>query len=187
MQIPSQAPPALPLQAPLQPQTIMPHTAPVPTRNFLEEDDDAQPITPAPTNAPPRPPNPEVLHLHAQVHEKLVSEFATFDQALATDTQRLRAAQSDLLAGEPAIRDEMARLEAVRDVCSVVASRLRNTVERAEANVNELRRKGDPEVDELICSTTIVYNQCVSSLIYFCISKSLSRQTCKSRRRRSCY
>lgn len=73
--------------------------------------------------------------------------------------QRLQTTQADLLAGEPAIRDEMARLEAVRDVCRVVAGRLRATVNSAELNVNELRKKGDPEVDELICSTTIVYNQ----------------------------
>jgi ESCRT-I complex subunit TSG101 len=78
---------------------------------------------------------------------------------MTLDAERLRAHQTDLLSGEPAIRDEMARLEAVRDVCRTVASRMKGTVEQGERNVAELRRKGDPEVDELVCSTTIVHNQ----------------------------
>lgn len=78
---------------------------------------------------------------------------------MALDAERYRAQQSDLLKGEPAIRDEMARLEAVKDVCTTVAARLRSVVEEAESNVAELKRKGDPEVDELVCSTSIVHNQ----------------------------
>lgn len=78
---------------------------------------------------------------------------------MALDAERLRAHQTDLLAGEPAIRDEMARLEAVRDVCRNVADRTRRTVEQAESNVAELRRKGEPEVDELVCATSIVHDQ----------------------------
>jgi len=78
---------------------------------------------------------------------------------MALDTERLHAHQTDLLSGEPAIRDEMARLEAVRDVCRTVAGRMRGTVEQGERNIAELKRKGDPEVDELVCSTTIVHNQ----------------------------
>lgn len=116
-----------------------------------------QPISSAP--APPRPPNPELLRLHAQIHDKLTSEINSLSQALALDAERLRAHQMDLLSGEPAIRDEMARLEAVRDVCRNVSGRLRGTVNQAEVNIAELRRKGDPEVDELVCSTTIVHNQ----------------------------
>lgn len=88
-------------------------------------------------------------------------ELASLTQAFALDAERLRAIQSDLLAGDPAIRDEMARLEAVRDVCENVANRYRGAVQAAEANVGELRRKGDPEVDELVCSTTIVHTQYV--------------------------
>jgi ESCRT-I complex subunit TSG101 len=53
----------------------------------------------------------------------------------------------------------MARLEAVRDVCRTVANRTRQAVEQAESNIAELRRKGDPEVDELVCATSIVHNQ----------------------------
>lgn len=78
---------------------------------------------------------------------------------MTQDAERLRAQQADLLTGMPAIQDEMARLEAVRDVCRGVAGRLSGTVGQAEKNVSELKRKGDPPVDELICSTSIVHNQ----------------------------
>lgn len=118
-------------------------------------------LPPPPVHAPPRPPNPELLQLHAQIQDKLTSEFASLSQAMALDAERLRAHQGDLLTGEPAIRDEMARLEAVRDVCRGVSDRLRNVVTQGEANVHDLRNKGDPPVDELLCSTTIVHNQCV--------------------------
>ncbi|EIW85218.1 UEV-domain-containing protein [Coniophora puteana RWD-64-598 SS2] len=112
--------------------------------------------------APPRPPNPELLHLHTQVQGRINSELASLSHAMIVDAERLRAQQADLLAGEPAIRDEMARLEAVRDVCRGVSSRLRAVVDRGESNVSELRRKGDPEVDELVCSTSIVHNQLIN-------------------------
>ncbi|KIM65217.1 hypothetical protein SCLCIDRAFT_113098 [Scleroderma citrinum Foug A] len=128
--------------------------------NLLDEElADSQPPS---DSAPPRPPNPELLHLHGQVHDKIRSEFASLSQGLHVDAERLRAQQTDLFAGEPAIRDEMARLEAVRDVCRNVSSRFRSTVEQAERNLSELRRKGDPEVDELVCSTSIVHNQLIN-------------------------
>lgn len=69
--------------------------------------------------------------------------------------------QDDLLRGEPAIKDEIARLEAVKAVSLNVSSRLRQTVEAAERNVQVLRDKGDVSVDELICGPTIVHNQLV--------------------------
>ncbi|KAG6890728.1 hypothetical protein C0995_005101 [Termitomyces sp. Mi166 len=132
-----------------------------PIVSLLDEDspDTLLNAPPAFAPPPPRPPNPELLRLHHQVHQKLTSELSSLSQALALDAERLRAHQTDLLAGEPAIRDEMARLEAVRDVCRNVARRLKDSVQQAETNIAELRRKGDPEVDELICSTTIVHNQ----------------------------
>ena len=96
------------------------------------------------------------------MHEKLTSELASLTHAMGVDAERLQAHRRDLLAGEPAVRDEMARLEVVRDLCRHVAGRVKMTVEQAERSVGELRRKGDPEVDELVCSTTIVYNQYAS-------------------------
>lgn len=80
---------------------------------------------------------------------------------MALDADRLRVHQADLLTGEPAIRDEMARLDAVRDVCRGVSERLRHIVAQGEANNTDLKNKGDPPVDELLCSTTIVHNQLI--------------------------
>ncbi|KAI0336448.1 UEV-domain-containing protein [Cubamyces sp. BRFM 1775] len=121
------------------------------------------PIVPSRSTSVPVP--QANVNVHADnpaILSNISSELASLSQAMALDAERLRANQADLLAGEPAIRDEMARLEAVRDVCRGVAARLEQVVAAGERNVAELRRKGDPEVDELVCSTTIVYNQLVN-------------------------
>jgi ESCRT-I complex subunit TSG101 len=151
------------------PQHSLPPTASsatsAPTPNLLDADDStafAPPPGPQLSGAappPPRPPNPELLALHSALHAKLHASLTTLSQTLASDTQRLQAAQRDLLAGEPAIRDEMARLEAVRDVCRAVGTRTKGVVTEAESRLGEVRRKGEVEVDELVCSTTIVYDQ----------------------------
>ncbi|KAF8212274.1 UEV domain-containing protein [Mycena galopus ATCC 62051] len=179
---PQSPPPPLPphhqhqQQVPIQvPVPVQPHhaytpapPAPVPVPNLLDEDPSAYPAAPAgpildtSAPAPPRPPNPELLQLHAAVHAKLSSELASLGHALALDAERLRAHQADLLGGEPALRDEMGRLEAVRDVCRTAAARMRGAVEGAERSVAELRGKSEPEVDELVCSTTIVHNQLIN-------------------------
>lgn len=163
-------PPFPPAFSPPAPPAPPPHAPPSPVHapapDLLEEDDGApSPLDRAAPAAalPRRPPNPELLRLHDRAYTKLSSELASLSQAMALDAERLRANQTDLLAGEPAIRDEMARLEAVRDVCGGVAARLELVVAAGERNVGELKRKGDPEVDEMICSTTIVYNQSVPS------------------------
>ena len=129
-------------------------------------DDDGEPLSltkPDISFQPPpmRPPNPELVRLQEQVHQKLTSEFNSLSQSLSLDAERLRAHQADLLLGEPAIKDEMARLEAVRDVCRNVANRTRQAIQQADSNIAELKRKGDPEVDELVCATSIVHNQYV--------------------------
>ncbi|KAJ6596854.1 UEV domain-containing protein [Mycena vulgaris] len=162
---PAPTPPGHPQYAPPQPPAP-PAPAP-PAPNLLDEEAPEHPVLHAPQAvlagpAPPRPPNPELLRLHAAVHAKLSSELASLAHALALDADRLRAHQADLLAGEPAIRDEMARLDAVRDVCRTAAARMRASVEAGERNVADLRAKSTPEVDELVCSTTIVHNQLIN-------------------------
>ncbi|KAG6330299.1 hypothetical protein ID866_8789 [Astraeus odoratus] len=147
---------------PWAPAVVTPMSRSPPPNLIDEELANSSVPQPNPGSAPPRPPNPELLQLHARVHDKIQSEFASLSQAMQMDAERLRAQQTDLLAGEPAIRDEMARLEAVRDVCRNVSSRFQSTVEQAERNLSELRRKGDPEVDELVCSTSIVHNQLIN-------------------------
>ncbi|KAF8654233.1 hypothetical protein AX16_003756 [Volvariella volvacea WC 439] len=176
------SPPPVPQPPPVhQPQSIVPpipmqhvivapspvSAPPAPAPNLMDEEL-PEPQAPSqfpnlvtPESRPPRPPNPELLQLHAKVQEKISIELDSLTQALAADAERLRAIQTDLLAGEPAIKDEMARLEAVRGVCRNVADRLRGPVGLAESNVSELRRKGDPEVDELVCATNIVHNQLI--------------------------
>ncbi|KAF9451064.1 UEV-domain-containing protein [Macrolepiota fuliginosa MF-IS2] len=160
---PPPPPPLTVAQPPAQPPYSPPRPPlpSVPPPNLLDEDTPDVLHTDV-SPAPPRPPNPETLRLHSQVHAKLTSEFSSLSHAMALDAERLRAHQTDLLAGEPAIRDEMARLEAVRDVCRNVADRTRRTVEQAESNVAELRRKGEPEVDELVCATSIVHDQLIN-------------------------
>ncbi|KAI0748040.1 UEV domain-containing protein [Daedaleopsis nitida] len=161
----SPPPPFTPAFSPAAPAPAPPPSVPAP--DLLDAEDDGASGGPSTSSfpagagaiAPPRPPNPELLRLHDRVHAKITSELASLSQAMALDAERLRANQTDLLAGQPAIRDEMARLEAVRDVCRGVAARLEGVVAAGERNVAELRRKGDPEVDEMICSTTIVHNQ----------------------------
>ncbi|KXN82081.1 hypothetical protein AN958_03239 [Leucoagaricus sp. SymC.cos] len=160
-------PPPLPPLPVVQPSVFPPYSPsrPVstsaPPPNLLDEDT-PDVLRPDDLPVPPRPPNPETLRLHSQIHAKLTSELDSLSRAMMLDAERLRAHQTDLLAGEPAIHDEMARLEAVRDVCRNVADRTRRTVEQAESSVAELRRKGEPEVDELVCATSIVHDQLIN-------------------------
>lgn len=106
--------------------------------------------------------NPQLAALQAQLHAKFTAELAKFSASLAQDTEGPRAAQGDLLAGEPAIKDEMARLESVKAVCKTVSARLGAVVNAADAAIGDLKRKGDPEVDELVCATNIVHNQLIN-------------------------
>jgi len=150
--MPVQAPPAIP-------------ATPIP--NLMDEENVSavivKPVPPPVTSAPPpRPMNPQLAALHAALHSKFTSELTKFTASLAQDCEGPRAAQNDLLAGGPAIQDEMARLESVKSVCKTVSGRLSAVVNAAEGAIAELKKKGDPEVDELVCATNIVHNQYVS-------------------------
>ena len=147
------AAPQLPLVAPV---------APTPILDLMDADDSQLPASPSPlpqAAAPPRPPNPELVALHARLYEKFTTELASLTASVEQENKRLRGAQADLLKGEPAVRDEMARLEAVRDVCQTVRGQLAEVVNSAENAIANLERKGEPEVDELVCATSIVHNQ----------------------------
>ncbi|KAF8311247.1 UEV-domain-containing protein [Clavulina sp. PMI_390] len=170
-------PPPPPIGYPAQPQPppppIIPVASPPPPvarpviPDLLGGDDESlvpggsPNVQPEPVAAPPRPPNPHVMALHNEIHARITAQMALVTKAMTEDTDRLRAIQADLLAGEPAIRDEMGRLGAVRDVCRAVADKTREWVTQVEAAVTETKRRGEPEVDELVCSTTIVYNQLI--------------------------
>jgi ESCRT-I complex subunit TSG101 len=66
-----------------------------------------------------------------------------------------------LVSGEPAIRDEMARLEAVKKVCDSVGRKLGEAVEKGQERVAELEARGEVSVDEVVCGISIVHNQYV--------------------------
>lgn len=114
--------------------------------------------------------NPQVLALHQDLHAKFVTALTSLHSTIAADSARLRAAQSDLLAGPPAIQDEMARLRAVRDVCTTVAGRYQETIRKAEGNLNELRKRGEVDVDEMLIAGSILHNQfsSVSPFLVLC-------------------
>ena len=63
------------------------------------------------------------------------------------------------MSGEPAIKDEMARLEAVKNVCDAVGRKLDDAVARGEERVMDLEQKGEVSVDEVVCGISIVHNQ----------------------------
>lgn len=72
---------------------------------------------------------------------------------------QLRLLIGDLDRGEPAIQDEMARLEAVKDVCKATGDGLEEAVSSGKRRIEELRDRSEPDVDGMICATSIVGNQ----------------------------
>ncbi|KAJ4484753.1 Vps23 core domain-containing protein [Lentinula edodes] len=152
-----------PIQPPMQSMIIQSPPPPpsIPPPDLLDSDDPNPGPEFRPSPAPPLPPNPILLSLHSSVHAKLTSALQSLQTSLHHSSEHLRKMQDDLLRGEPAIKDEIARLEAVKAVSHNVSSRLRQTIEAAERNVQVLRDKGDVSVDELICGPTIVHNQLI--------------------------
>ncbi|KAA1091645.1 hypothetical protein PGT21_036486 [Puccinia graminis f. sp. tritici] len=137
-----------------------------PNQNLLDDDplDDESPQmngrSPSNVPPPPRPPNPGLLSLRGAVHAKLRAESERFKASLQAEQRQLEILETDLLKGEPAILDEIARLEAVNDVCVNVGNRYRDLVEQLNARFIELtHHRKIVEVDELVCSTTVLYNQ----------------------------
>jgi ESCRT-I complex subunit TSG101 len=72
---------------------------------------------------------------------------------------QLKILIGDLDRGEPAIRDEMARLEAVRDVCRTTGNGLQEAVSEGKGRIEELKIRSEPDVDGMVCATSIVGNQ----------------------------
>lgn len=147
---------------PPQPAPMRPAPS-IPPPDLLDEDDDQTPQAQSfnPAGAPPRPPNPQTVQLHDTILNQLRSSLSLLSQSVADTTARQRAMQAELLMGPAAIKDESARLVAVRDVCRSVASRWRGVVTEGEKRIAEVRRRGEVDVDEFVCATSIVGNQCV--------------------------
>ncbi|MBW0501225.1 hypothetical protein O181_040940 [Austropuccinia psidii MF-1] len=137
------------------------------TQNLLDDLDDhlnestiTTTTTTTLTSAPPIPPNPILLSLRQSVHQKLSFELDQLNTKLSLERDQLLILQSDLLKGEPAVLDEMARLEAVKDVCDSVGKRYESLIDQLNLRIKELRESRKiVSVDELICSTTVLHNQ----------------------------
>lgn len=135
---------------------------PPPARDLLDEDAEQPVASTSAGPAPARPLNPELLALRSALHAKLANSHAALHASHQGFAQRQAAFSADLAKGEPAILDEMARLEAVRDVCRHVGDRYGEIVTRAEAQMASVAERTDVPVDEIICASTVVGNQCVS-------------------------
>lgn len=130
--------------------------------NILDDDDDeTKPVNGKGTTSapPPRPTNPEMLNLRRALYSQLVHHLNSLKAHLDSENGHLNALHEDLLKGEPAITDEMQRLEAVRDVCASARDRMKEVVDAAERNINDLTYRKETEVDELVCGTNVVHNQ----------------------------
>ncbi|KAK4058834.1 Suppressor protein stp22 of temperature-sensitive alpha-factor receptor and arginine permease [Microbotryomycetes sp. JL221] len=112
------------------------------------------------TAPPPVPPNPAMLALRNRLHAKLSAAMNKLTQEAQSQLHQMDMYESDLLKGEPAILDEMQRLTIVKQVCANVRDRYKTVVEEGEKRLQEYEHRGDgPEPDEIVCSSTIVYNQ----------------------------
>jgi ESCRT-I complex subunit TSG101 len=99
------------------------------------------------------------MHLHSILLPHLAASLPPLLSSLHANRQDLLERKEDLESGEPAIKDEMARLQAVLKVCEATAGKLGEVVARGEARVGELESRGEVGVDEVVCGISIVHNQ----------------------------
>lgn len=134
--------------------------------NILDGPDDLftspNPVQSTSAPPPPRPANPELLAIRSRLHAKMTHAMGSLQARTDQEIEQMARWEGDLLKGEPAVLDEMQRLEAVRGVCQVVKDRYRDVVGAGEARLADYEVRGEgPEVDEIVCSSTVVYNQYV--------------------------
>ncbi|KDN44062.1 UEV-domain-containing protein [Tilletiaria anomala UBC 951] len=169
------APPHLPQGSNFAPQ-LPPSKPPLP-RDLLGVEDDTEASASvqsypsssgAPGEPPPiLPPNPEILSLHNALHQKLSARVSSISAHFAQQSQRMAVLSSDLDRGEAAIHDEIARLEAVKEVCKGRAERMAAFVEEARQGLQAMEAKVEDELEQpgsgndWICATSIVGNQLI--------------------------
>ncbi|WVQ82547.1 hypothetical protein IAT38_004676 [Cryptococcus sp. DSM 104549] len=166
-----------PVQQPQQPQQVQ-QSAPqatlaAPRRPVqdlmsspeISSSDLPDPSTTDPTSPPPlppsKPPPPSLIHLHSILLPHLTASLPPLLHSLQSTAEHLAARREDLVTGEPAVRDEMARLEAVKKVCDSVGRKMGEVVKQGGERVAELEAKGEVGVDELVCGISIVHNQLI--------------------------
>lgn len=120
------------------------------------------------------------MHLHHILLPHLQASLPPIMSDLEAQKHHLLERKEDLESGEPAVRDEMARLEAVKNVCDAVGSRMQAVVGAGEKRVAELEERGDVSVDEVVCSISIVHNQWVLVVLSNSDSSTSSRKTTQS-------
>ncbi|OCF41805.1 ESCRT-I complex subunit TSG101 [Kwoniella heveanensis CBS 569] len=163
----STQPPVLTRSPEPQPATAAPPTlapAKQPIQDLLSSPEPTSvelPSDAAPPLPPSKPPPPSLLHLHSILLPHLQASLPPLLNSLHSTKTHLLERREDLVSGEPAIRDEMARLEAVRKVCDSTGKKLGEVVHAGEERVTELEGKGETSVDELVCGISIVHNQLI--------------------------
>lgn len=157
---PPHIPPSYQQQAPPPSQ---PRKVTQPVVNILDGPDDpfaALTISPPSAAPPPLPPNPELLALRVRLYNKLAQSVAELQHATVAQHHRLGMIQADLQLGQPAISDEQARLETVKGVCEGVAESYSRLIRDGESRLEDYKKRREQgQVDEIVCSTTVVYNQ----------------------------
>ena len=134
-----------------------------PSNSFSSLPDTITTATSPPSIPPPippsKPPPPSLLHLHSILLPHLSASLPPIIHSFQANRAHLIERHEDLASGEPAIRDEMARLEAVKKVCDSVGRRMAELVVKGEERVVELEGRGEVSVDEVVCGISIVHNQ----------------------------
>lgn len=115
----------------------------------------------APAPAPPRPPNPELLYMHNLLHSKIQTRIHHLRTSSEQSQEQMKLLSDDLDRGEMAIKDEMARLEAVRDICRSTGDRLEQTVHATKQRISELHAREEPDIDGVLSATSLVGNQLI--------------------------
>ncbi|WWC86316.1 uncharacterized protein L201_001189 [Kwoniella dendrophila CBS 6074] len=134
--------------------------SPEPISESLPSMSDSSQAAPPPL-PPSKPPPPSLQHLHSILLPHLQASLPPLIHSLQSTKQHLIERREDLESGEPAIKDEMARLEAVKKVCDSTGRKLNDLVVNGEERINELETKGEISVDELVCGISIVHNQLI--------------------------
>lgn len=132
------------------------------------DDEDVSPALGTAPGAPPpvppsKPPPPSTLHLHSILLPHLQASLPPLLHQLHANKTHLLERKDDLESGEPAIKDEMARLQAVKKVCDSTGRKMEEVVQAGSARVADLEQRGETSVDEVVCGISIVHNQCVTS------------------------
>lgn len=115
----------------------------------------------APAPAPPRPPNPELLYMHNLLYNKIQARIHHLRTTSEQSQEQMKLLSDDLDRGEMAVKDEMARLEAVRDICRSTGDQLEQTVEAAKQRIAELHAREEPDIDGVLSATSLVGNQLI--------------------------